>query len=137
MSTKDRTAGGMLALGAVNGLLSVLLGAFAAHALDGKLGERYLNAFEKAVDYQAMHALALLAVGLLCLQRPTNKAFRLAGILFNVGILLFCGSLYALALSGIGKLGLITPFGGSAFIFGWLALAWGSWRLGASISAHD
>jgi len=119
-----------LLLGAVNGFLSVALGAFAAHGLSGSLSERFLDAFEKGVDYQAMHALALLAIGILTLHRPDLKALHWSGLLFTGGIVLFSGSLYTLALSGIGILGAITPLGGSAFLTGWLALAWAAGKMG-------
>ncbi len=108
------------------------LGAFAAHGLSGSLSERFLSAFEKGVDYQALHALALLAVGVLALHRPDLKALHWSGGLFTAGIVLFSGSLYALALSGIGMLGAITPLGGSAFLIGWMILAWAAWRMGGT-----
>ncbi len=129
MSIEATRAQTWLLIGAVNGFLSVALGAFAAHGLSDSLSERFLGAFEKGVDYQAMHALALLATGILTLHRPDLKALHWSGLLFTSGIVLFSGSLYALALSGIGLFGAITPLGGSAFLIGWLALAWAAWKL--------
>ncbi|MCB1773165.1 MAG: DUF423 domain-containing protein [Gammaproteobacteria bacterium] len=110
-------------LGAVNGLLAVAFGAFAAHALKNLLSEGLLEVFRTGVDYQAMHALALLAVGILGQQSRPSKALKLAGWSFATGILLFSGSLYLLALTDARWLGMVTPFGGVAFLLGWAALA--------------
>lgn len=114
-----------VALGAVNGFLAVALGAFAAHGLKGLLGPGLLDVFRTGVDYQAIHALALLAVGILGAQaHDRSGALRVAGWAFLVGIVLFSGSLYLLALTGTRWLGAVTPFGGTAFLVGWAALAW-------------
>ncbi|CAK0746135.1 DUF423 domain-containing protein [Gammaproteobacteria bacterium] len=106
--------------GALNGLLAVAAGAFAAHGLKSQLPADLLAIWQTGVQYQAMHALALLAVGLLTLQHP-SRAGRLAGWLFLGGIIIFSGSLYLLALIGVRWLGVITPLGGAAFLGGWLA----------------
>lgn len=108
------------------GALAVAFGAFGAHALRDVLDERALVTWHTAVDYQFWHALALLAVGVLARDRAT-KVLRIAAIAFLVGIVLFCGSLYALALGAPRMIGVITPFGGIAFIVGWLVLAWHAW----------
>ncbi len=118
-----------LAAGAVNGFLAVALGAFAAHGLDGRLSARFLSAFEKGVDYQGMHAFALLVVGLLLLLRPDARLLEWAGWLFLAGILLFSGSLYVLSLSSVTLWGMVTPFGGTAFLVGWVLLGMGAWRM--------
>ncbi len=110
-------------LGAINGFLAVAFGAFAAHALKNLLSAGLLEVFQTGVEYQAMHALALLAVGLLG-RDGRSRALKLAGWAFATGILLFSGSLYILALTDIRWLGAITPFGGTAFLLGWGALAW-------------
>jgi uncharacterized membrane protein YgdD (TMEM256/DUF423 family) len=110
-------------LGAINGFLAVALGAFAAHALKNLLSAGLLEVFQTGVEYQAIHALALLAVGLLG-RDGRSKALDLAGWAFATGILLFSGSLYILAVTDIRELGAITPFGGTAFLLGWGALAW-------------
>jgi len=107
--------------GAVAGFLAVALGAFGAHALRARLAPEALASFETGVRYQMYHALALIAVGLLAERNP-RQALRLSGWSFVAGMLLFSGSLYALALSGVRSLGAITPFGGVAFLVGWLAL---------------
>jgi uncharacterized membrane protein YgdD (TMEM256/DUF423 family) len=106
-----------------------MLGAFGAHALEGQLSAQQITWWHKAVNYQGLHSLALLATGLLALTAPPSGALKWAGWLFLAGILLFSGSLYALALSGIRSLGMLTPFGGLAFIAGWACLAIAAWRL--------
>jgi len=117
-----------LVAGSLAAALAVVLGAFGAHALKARLGADLLAVWRTAVEYHFYHALALLAVGLLLLHFPAESALRWAGLAFAVGLLLFSGSLYVLALSGLRWLGAVTPLGGLAFIAGWLALAWGVWR---------
>ncbi|HET8883663.1 MAG TPA: DUF423 domain-containing protein [Solimonas sp.] len=112
-----------LTTGALYGFLGVAFGAFGAHALRARLSADMLAIWKTAVDYQFYHALALLLVGLWIAQQPA-RALNVAGICFALGILLFSGSLYALALSGVRVLGAITPFGGLLFLLGWLSLAW-------------
>jgi len=113
-----------LVLAGVNGFIAVSLGAFAAHGLKSMLGPDLLATFQTGVQYHMYHALALLAVGILVLQFPAQTGLRIAGYLFLAGILIFSGSLYVLALSGIRWLGAITPIGGVAFLAGWAMLAW-------------
>ena len=110
-------------LGAINGFMAVAFGAFAAHALKDLLSAGLLEVFRTGVEYQGMHALALVAVGLLG-RDDSDRALNLAGWAFATGILLFSGSLYILALTDIRWLGAVTPFGGTAFLLGWGALAW-------------
>ena len=117
-----------LLLSAFAGFTGVALGAFAAHGLKGRLTPEYLAVFQTGTHYQLIHALALFSVGLLALHMP-GRSVNLAGGAFAVGILLFSGSLYLLTLSGIGKLGMITPFGGVAFLIGWLCLGLAAWKL--------
>lgn len=117
-----------LIAGSISGMLSVAIGAFGAHALKASLeANNRLETFETAVKYQFYHSLALLALGMLMLHFQ-NKAFNVAGYGFIIGILIFSGSLYILSLTGITKLGAITPFGGLAFILGWGAMAWGIYK---------
>ncbi len=113
-------------LGALLGALSVLLGAFGAHALRDRLDPAMLATFETGVRYQFLHAIALLFVGRAVHDAPRRGA-TLAGVLFTIGIVLFSGSLYALAGTGVRLWGAVTPFGGVAFIVGWLALSRASW----------
>ena len=111
-------------LGAAAGFLGVAFGAFGAHALRARLSPEMLAAFETAVRYQMYHALAILAVGLIVV-RLDGWLYRTAGWLFAAGIVLFSGSLYALALTGVTALGAITPIGGLLFLLGWAFLVVG------------
>jgi uncharacterized membrane protein YgdD (TMEM256/DUF423 family) len=118
-----------LLLAALAGFTGVALGAFAAHGLKGQLSAEYLAVFQTGVHYQLVHALALFGVALLA-ERLPGRLLTAAGSLFAVGTLLFSGSLYALTLSGLGKLGMITPLGGLCFLAGWLCLGLAAWRSG-------
>lgn len=113
-----------LIAGAINGFLSVALGAFGAHALKERLSEKYLAIWETAVQYQMFHAVALIAIAIL--MHPNllgaSGALSTAGYAILIGIIIFSGSLFALALSGVGILGAITPIGGVAFLVGWVML---------------
>jgi len=102
--------------------LAVGLGAFGAHALKNILSADMKTVFETGVRYQAYHALGIIAVGLLA-ERFSLKYANAAGFCFLIGIVLFSGSLYTLALSGIRKFGAITPLGGLLFLAGWALLA--------------
>lgn len=113
--------------GAVAAFGSVAAGAFAAHGLQSVLSPARLDTFSLAAQYQMYHALALLAVGILHRQQP-RRGLQLAGGLFVAGIVLFCGSLYLLALTGHPWLGPVTPLGGLCFLGGWLCLAGGAWK---------
>jgi len=117
-----------LTLAAVLLFLAVALGAFGAHALKARLTPDLQAVWQTAVQYHAWHALALLATGVLLVARPDARV-GLAAWLFVAGIVLFSGSLYAMALTGARGLGAVTPFGGVAFLAGWLAFAWGASRL--------
>jgi uncharacterized membrane protein YgdD (TMEM256/DUF423 family) len=110
-------------LGCINAFLSVTLGAFGAHMLKAKIAPEMLIAWEKGVDYQMYHALALLVVALCIKQWPEVRRVRTAGFLLFVGIILFSGSLYALVLTQVKMLGVITPIGGITFLWGWILLA--------------
>ena len=130
-----------LTIGAVLAGLAVVLGAFAAHGLDTYFAEKYATAspktvagfpvpaswkylhdFKTGVEYQMYHALGLVAVGVLSLSQP-RRALQFAGWSFLLGIVFFSGSLYALALTGETRFGMVAPIGGVLFIVGWLALA--------------
>lgn len=116
----DRT---FFALGAALAFLAVAAGAFGAHGLRDRLSQDMLAIYEIAVRYQMYHALALLAVSLAAARLP-GSALNLAGWMFLAGVLIFSGSLYLLALTGIRWLGAITPLGGVAFLVGWGCLLW-------------
>lgn len=118
----------LLLLGALNALLSVALGAFGAHVLEPRLEAGLMAVYHKASDYHGLHALGMIGCGLLALQHD-GRWVRLAGWSLLAGILLFSGSLYLLALTGLRALGMVTPFGGLAFLFGWFCLCMAAWRL--------
>ena len=122
-----------LCFGVFFSFLSVALGAFGAHALKPHLSTKMMAVFNTAVQYQMFHALALLVVGILLHSVvSTNlqaKQIRLAGNLFLVGLVLFCGSLYLLAITGVKILGAVTPFGGLAFVMAWLVLLYALYRV--------
>ncbi len=117
-----------LLLSAFAGFSGVAMGAFAAHGLKSRLSADYLAVFQTGTHYQLIHALVLLGVAILALIAP-GRLINLAGGFFAVGIVLFSGSLYALTLSGIAKLGIITPFGGLAFLAGWACMGVAAWRM--------
>ena len=103
---------------------AVGLGAFGAHAVKSRLAPELLAVYQTAVQYHFWHALGLLGVGLLMAQWPTARALAWTAWLLIAGLFLFCGSLYALALTGTSWVGVLTPIGGTAFIAAWLVLAW-------------
>ena len=119
----------LFALGALSALISVAAGAFGAHALRARLAPELLATFETGARYQTYHALGLLAAGWAWARWPGSAALW-AGVLFAAGTVLFSGSLYALALSGVRALGAVTPLGGLAFMGGWALLAWAALRGG-------
>jgi uncharacterized membrane protein YgdD (TMEM256/DUF423 family) len=115
----------ILVIAAINGFLVVSIGAFGAHGLQTRLQETgYLATFETGVQYHMFHTLALLGLALLAMQAPESRLLSSAAWLFLGGIILFSGSLYVLAISGISWLGAITPLGGLGFLAGWGCLVW-------------
>jgi uncharacterized membrane protein YgdD (TMEM256/DUF423 family) len=117
-----------LFLGSLLAFLAVALGAFGAHALKDKLSVEMTAIWHTSVQYHMYHALGLLAVGLIALHMPPSPWITWAGVFLLTGIALFSGSLYLLALTEVRWLGMITPFGGTAFLVAWLLLAVGVWR---------
>jgi uncharacterized membrane protein YgdD (TMEM256/DUF423 family) len=113
-----------IGLGALAAALAVALGAFGAHALRARLAADLLAVYRTAVEYHFYHALGLIAVGLAIQHLPASGPLRAAGWAMLAGIVLFSGSLYLLALTGVRALGAVTPVGGVAFIVGWALLAW-------------
>ncbi len=114
-----------LALGCINAMLVVLIGAFGAHGLKARLTVENMAVFQTGVQYHLYHAVGLILLGLIALQIPITPYLRWSGWLMLVGIVLFSGSLYALSITNIHWLGMITPFGGLAFIIAWLLLTIG------------
>lgn len=119
-----------LTTAAIYGLLGVILGAFGAHALSDRLTQDMQAVWHTAVQYQFYHALALLGLGILMRVMTSGAWFNVAGLCFCAGILIFSGSLYILALSGVRWLGAITPIGGLLLLAGWIALLGGVLRAG-------
>ena len=109
----------LVAAGAINAGLAVAAGAFAAHGLRDRLEARALEIFETAARYQMYHALAMILAAVIA-----TSGAKTAGWIFQVGIVVFSGSLYVLALTGVRWLGAITPLGGLAFLAGWALLVW-------------
>ena len=120
-----------MTLGAVGGLLTVALGAFGAHGLKGRVDPALLANWNTAADYLGLHALAILACGLTLLHRPEAGLVNWAGWAFLIGVCLFSGSLFAMTLTGLRQLGMITPIGGVLLILAWALLAVGAARLGS------
>jgi uncharacterized membrane protein YgdD (TMEM256/DUF423 family) len=116
-----------MVLGAGAGLTAVALGAFAAHGLKSRLPADLFDVFEVGARYHMYHALALLGVAWAITRWP-GTAMTAAGWLFVAGIVLFSGSLYTLAVTGVRVLGAITPLGGVCFIVGWALVGWAAWH---------
>jgi len=112
-----------LVLGALNGALAVLLGAFGAHGLKKSLTEDLMQVYQTGVQYHFYHTLGLLVIGAVALHLGESALLKWSGWSMLCGMLLFSGSLYALAISGIRVLGAITPIGGVFFIVAWVLLA--------------
>lgn len=112
-----------VALGSINAALAVILGAFGAHALKARISPQMLEVYHTASQYHFYHALGMLLIGVLAMQLRSGGALQLSGYLMLAGIVLFSGSLYLLAVTGVTWLGAVTPLGGVAFIAAWVVLA--------------
>jgi len=112
-----------LLLGSINAMLAVMLGAFGAHGLKKMLTTEMLAVFATGVQYHFYHALGLIAVGLIAATIPVSLQLKLSGWFMFAGIVVFSGSLYLLAVTGVRWLGAITPIGGVCFILAWAILA--------------
>ncbi|MBU6445461.1 MAG: DUF423 domain-containing protein [Alphaproteobacteria bacterium] len=117
-----------LTIAALNGLLAVAAGAFAAHGIKAAVGPQDLQIFETGARYHMYHALAL-GISALVMRGGAARRARLAAMLFLAGIVLFSGSLYLLALTHVMALAFVTPIGGTAFLAGWLALAFAAAKI--------
>ena len=128
MMELGKGVGNMLVTGSIIAMLAVVVGAFGAHALKARFeGTNYGETWETAVKYQMYHALGLIVIGILQFDSllGAQTIFSTASLLMLIGIILFSGSLYVLALTGIKKLGAITPLGGLFFIAAWICVAIG------------
>jgi uncharacterized membrane protein YgdD (TMEM256/DUF423 family) len=112
----------------INGTLAVAFGAFAAHGLQGRIDAHALSVFETGARYHMYHALAI-GLAALGMRGPALQPATYAAAFFLAGILLFSGSLYILALTGTRAVAIVTPFGGVAFLIGWIVLAYAGTRL--------
>ncbi len=119
-----------LLIAASNGALAVAAGAFGAHGLEGRLDAHQMEVFQIAARYHMYHALAIGLAALAARAGAASTQANAAAAFFLAGIILFSGSLYLLSLTGIRALGFVTPFGGLAFLVGWIALAWAAVRVG-------
>jgi uncharacterized membrane protein YgdD (TMEM256/DUF423 family) len=117
-----------LAIAALNGFVAVAAGAFGAHALQNRVDPHALQVFETGARYQMYHALAI-GLAAFAMRNDATTPAKIAAALFLAGIVLFSGSLYLLALTGSNAFGLVTPFGGLAFLLAWATLAWAGLRL--------
>ncbi|WP_421382198.1 DUF423 domain-containing protein [Bacillus salacetis] len=109
-------------IGAINAFLSVALGAFGAHALEGKISQKYIDTWNTGVLYQMFHSIGILIIGVLAGNIAASSLLNWSGWLMLIGIILFSGSLYVLSLTGIKVLGAITPLGGVSFLIAWVLL---------------
>ncbi|NEV61541.1 DUF423 domain-containing protein [Thiorhodococcus minor] len=124
-----KQASNWLLIGALCGFLSVALGAFGAHGLKDRIDPQLLANWDTAASYLGLHAVAILISGLVLLSAPEARWVRGAAAAFLVGVTLFSGSLFVMALTGVRALGMITPIGGVSLLLGWVLLALGAWRL--------
>ena len=119
----NRASRTFLGLGAATLCLATALGAYASHALSLQADASTWSAFNTAIDYQFYHGLGLLAVSVFTELNPHNRLIRIAGGLLVIGVVLFCGGIYATSLGASQSVGAVTPLGGIAFMLGWAALA--------------
>jgi uncharacterized membrane protein YgdD (TMEM256/DUF423 family) len=112
-----------IALGSISAMFAVLFGAFGTHGLDDIINADLMAIYKTGVEYHFYHALGLILTGLLVKHYPTSSLLKWSGWIMFSGIIIFSGSLYVLALTGIRWLGAITPIGGMAFIFAWLGIS--------------
>jgi uncharacterized membrane protein YgdD (TMEM256/DUF423 family) len=109
-------------IGAINAFLSVALGAFGAHALEGTISQKYIDTWNTGVLYQMFHSIGILIIGVLMGNIAASSLLNWSGWLMLIGIVLFSGSLFVLSITGIKVLGAITPLGGVSFLIAWVLL---------------
>lgn len=124
-------------IASISGFVAVAMGAFGAHALKASLSAPMLEVYRTAVHYHFVHTLVLLLLALLLQRNAANAWLRRSSLFFMAGIVLFCGSLYLLAISSMGVLGMVTPLGGVAFLLGWLSLAVAFFSLEPEKQRHE
>jgi uncharacterized membrane protein YgdD (TMEM256/DUF423 family) len=117
-----------ISIGAINALLCILLGAFGAHGLKQMLSPDMLTVFQTGVQFHFYHAIGLMIIGIVLLHFTKSRLITISGWLMLTGIVLFCGSLYVLSITGMRQLGMLAPFGGTAFMIAWGMLAYGVWK---------
>ncbi len=118
-----------IVVAALSGGLSVGIGAFAAHGLKNRLSPEMIEIVKTGAQYQMYHAVALLVIAFLLINKPAVSGLKASGWAFILGTLMFSGSLYALAMDGPRWLGPVTPLGGLCFLIGWSLLAIAGWRI--------
>lgn len=118
----------LIVTGCVLAALGVIMGAFGAHGLESRLSTDRLAIYNTAVDYHLYHALGLVVLGSVAKSTKPSPLLLWSAVTMLAGIVLFSGSLYLLTLTNLRWLGMIAPFGGTAFIIAWLLLAMGVWR---------
>ncbi len=111
-------------LGAINMVVAIILGAFGSHGLKQIISPDMVQVFQTGVQYHIYHALGLLLVAVLMIPYPHSGGLRTGGWILMAGIILFSGSLYLLALTGMSVFGPVTPVGGVCFIVGWIWIFW-------------
>ena len=117
-----------LILGSINAAAAVTMGAFGAHSLKAEISEGMLSVFQTGVQYHFYHSLGLLIIGLMTLYFQSGKYLYAAGWIMFFGIILFSGSLYILSTTNMRWLGMITPFGGMAYLISWILIAVAVWK---------
>ena len=117
-----------LILGSINAATAVSMGAFGAYFLKTKIPEEMLSVFQTAVQYHFYHSLGLMIIGVLTISIKPEKYLGIAGWMMFIGIILFSGSLYILSTTATRWVGIITPFGGIAFIVSWVFIAITVWK---------
>ena len=118
----------VISFGIILALLAVVLGAFGAHALKSVLNEYSTQIWQTASDYHFYHALGLLLLGIRMDKTAAHALFKMAALGLSLGVIVFCGSLYLLALTEVSKLAMLTPVGGLLFILGWLCWLIAEWK---------
>ena len=117
-----------LVTAAISGFLAVALGAFGAHGLKARLTQDLMNVYQTGVQYHFYHTLALLALAIMLQHHPQAAAFKWSAALMVAGIIIFSGSLYVLALTGLHWFGAVTPVGGISFLVAWVMMAVGGYQ---------